>query len=168
MADDIENTEVVAPAVTDTPDVQASDSPAPTPPNSDGGIPAEVKRALSKANKEAETLRLKLKEFEDRDKSEAEKLAERATAAEKRVQELETRGMRLEVASEKGLTAGQAKRLMGSTREELEADADDLLATFKAAVPAAPRPDPSQGARPTSAEALADAEFEKYYPSTNR
>lgn len=95
-----------------------------------GDVPPEVKRALSKANKEAETLRLKLKEFEDRDKSEAQKLAERADAAEKRALEFETSALRLEVAAEKGLTPAQAKRLVGSTRDELETDADELLATF--------------------------------------
>lgn len=34
---------------------------------------------------------------------------------------------RLEVATEKGLTPKQAKRLQGATKEELEADADELL-----------------------------------------
>jgi hypothetical protein len=95
-----------------------------------GDVPPEVKAALRKANKEAETLRLKLQEFEDRDKTEAQRLAERADAAEKRAIELETQAMRLEVAAEKGLTPAQAKRLVGSTREELESDADELLATF--------------------------------------
>lgn len=37
---------------------------------------------------------------------------------------------RLEVAHDKGLTAKQAERLSGSTREELEADADALLQLF--------------------------------------
>lgn len=40
--------------------------------------------------------------------------------------------LRAEVAAEKGLKPGQAKRLAGSTREELEADADDILENFKA------------------------------------
>ncbi|MET0887289.1 MAG: hypothetical protein ABWX92_12665, partial [Mycetocola sp.] len=98
-----------------------------------GDVPPEVKAALRKANKEAETLRLKLQEFEDRDKTEAQKLADRADAAEKRAAEVEGRALRLEVAAEKGLTPAQAKRLVGSTREELESDADELLTTFKPA-----------------------------------
>jgi len=40
--------------------------------------------------------------------------------------------LRLEVASEQGLTSAQAKRLVGTTRDELEADAKELLDTFKA------------------------------------
>lgn len=125
MADDTATpaAEVETPAPEEQPE-----QPKPT-----GDVPPEVKAALRKANKEAETLRLKLQEFEDRDKTEAQKLAERAEAAEKRAIELETRALRLEVAADKGLTPAQAKRLVGSTREELEADADELVSTFKAA-----------------------------------
>jgi len=38
--------------------------------------------------------------------------------------------LRLQVALDKGLTGSQAKRLVGSTKEELEADADELLSTW--------------------------------------
>lgn len=41
-----------------------------------------------------------------------------------------TAKLRVEVAVEKGLTPKQAARLQGSTKEELEADADDILETF--------------------------------------
>lgn len=61
------------------------------------------------------------------DKAQADKLA----ALEKRADEADARALRAEVASSKGLTAAQAKRLTGSTREELEADADELLESFK-------------------------------------
>lgn len=72
----------------------------------------------------------KLAEIEEASKSEADKAAERLTAAEKRAADAEVQVLRLEVAGEKGLTPAQAKRLVGSTREDLEADADELLATF--------------------------------------
>lgn len=111
----------------------------------------EERRKAREAAKALAEAQARLREFEDRDKSEAEKTAERLSAAEKRAQDAEQRALRLEVAAEKGLTPGQAKRLVGATREELEADADDILATFPT-VPAqperkAPKPDPSQGAR---------------------
>ncbi|HET7664598.1 MAG TPA: hypothetical protein VFK56_00635, partial [Mycobacterium sp.] len=67
----------------------------------------------------------------DADKSELDRLREASSAAEKRAAEAESKAMRFEVAHEKGLTPAQAKRLIGSTREELEADADELLAAFK-------------------------------------
>lgn len=48
---------------------------------------------------------------------------EKATKAEQQV-------LRLGVALDKGLTETQAKRLIGATREELEADADELMESF--------------------------------------
>ena len=90
-------------------------------------------REQEKRAKDNASAAQRLQEFEDRDKSEAQKLAERAETAEKRATELETRAMRLEIAAEKGLTPAQAKRLVGATREELEADAAELLETFKPA-----------------------------------
>lgn len=74
----------------------------------------------------------KLKELEDADKTELQKLTDRVTLAEKRADDAELQVLRAEVAGNKGLTVAQAKRLVGSSREELETDADDLLATFGA------------------------------------
>ena len=93
-------------------------------------LPKEVKDALKKANKEAETLRLKLKEYEDRDKTEAQKLQEERDALKNERDSLYLENLRREVADEKGLTPAQARRLVGSTREELEADADEVIAAF--------------------------------------
>lgn len=109
--------------------------------------------ALKAANKEAETLRLKVKEFEDADKSELEKATNAAADAVKRAEEAELKVLRLEVAGDKGLTPTQARRLVGTTKEELEADADQLLEDFAAnskptpKVP--PRPKPPAGSKDT-------------------
>jgi hypothetical protein len=54
--------------------------------------------------------------------------------------------MRAEVAAEKGLTAAQAKRLVGTTRDELLADADEFLALMPA--PAATSRTPVEALRP--------------------
>ena len=59
-------------------------------------------------------------------------LEERVAQIERQARESEERALRAEVANVKGLTATQAKRLIGSTREELEADADELLADIGA------------------------------------
>lgn len=80
--------------------------------------------------KELEPLAAKAKQLEDAKKSESEKLTEKLTAAEKRAIEAEQRLLRAEVAAAKGLTTAQAKRLVGATKDELEADADELLASF--------------------------------------
>ena len=89
------------------------------------------RREKRAAEKRAAELEAKLKEFEDRDKTESTRAIERAEAAEKAAAAAESRALRLEVASEKGLTPAQAKRLVGETRDELEADASELLETFK-------------------------------------
>lgn len=59
-------------------------------------------------------------------------LEERVAGIEQQAKEAEARAMRAEVANAKGLTPTQAKRLVGSTREELETDADELLADIGA------------------------------------
>jgi hypothetical protein len=92
----------------------------------------QLDRKLKAAPKgeEVEELRKAKKELEEiraSQLSDTEKTTARAEAAEKKLAELEPRVLRMEVALEKGLTAKQAARLVGSTKEELEADADDLL-----------------------------------------
>jgi len=57
-------------------------------------------------------------------------LEERLAQLETRAVEAEGKALRAEVAAAKGLTPAQAKRLQGATREELEADADELLTAF--------------------------------------
>lgn len=93
----------------------------------------------------------KLTEFEESQKSEAEKAAERLAAAEKRAAELESQVARAEVAAAKGVPA---ELLTGSTREELEAAADALI-KFKGEQAKGPVI-PSQGDTPKSAPANAD------------
>jgi hypothetical protein len=121
-------------------------------------VPREVAAALRKANKEAETLRLQLKEYEDRDKSDSERLAERVTTAEQRADAAEKANMQLRVAVAKGLPSELVDRLRGDTEEELAADADQLLGliTPPEVEPEEPGfPDLGQGARaPTDQRAL--------------
>lgn len=121
MADDTENS-------------GATDQPA-TGELGDAGKKAldAERREKRAAEKRAAELEARLKEFEDRDKTESTRAIERAEAAEKAAAAAEARATRLEIAAEKGLTPAQAKRLVGDTREELEADADELLETFKPA-----------------------------------
>lgn len=95
---------------------------------------ARKNEAKAKANAEAAE---KLKELEDADKSELERAAAKITALEQELAAARTHVNRLEVAIEKGLDEDNAKRLttaakrlVGSTREEIEADADDLLPHF--------------------------------------
>lgn len=90
----------------------------------------QQRKDLEARLKELEPLAAKAKQLEDAKKTESEKLTEKLTAAEKRAVDAESKALRLEVATAKGLTPAQAKRLVGSTKEELETDADELVASF--------------------------------------
>lgn len=86
------------------------------------------------------------------EKTEIEKLSEQLAQLQADNEKERLGRLRLEVATEKGLTAQQAARLQGATREELVADAAELLQLFPAAPvdsqgPRRPAPDPSQGGR---------------------
>lgn len=119
------------------PEQSETDQPATEPEPQQPDIPAEVKAALKKANKEAETLRLKLKEYEDRDKTEQQRLIERAEAAEKEAEGQRLALARYRVGLSKGLPPELVERLQGSNEEELLADADSLLSLIpKQAAPA--------------------------------
>jgi hypothetical protein len=66
-------------------------------------------------------------------KTQLDKVLEKLTAAEERAAKLEEGNLRGSVATAKKLPAFLAKKLSGKTKEELEADADEMLAEWKAA-----------------------------------
>lgn len=74
-----------------------------------------------------------LKSKSDGEKSDVDKLKERLDKAETDLQKTQLDALRLRIASRKGLSEAQAKRLQGTTEEELEEDADDILEHFKPA-----------------------------------
>jgi hypothetical protein len=121
------------PPETDT-DETSTPEPAPEPAKSE---PAALDRlpddhplvkAYQATKDELTKAKGKVREFEDLSKTEQEKLTERASELEKNLTTAQANAARFEIALEKGLTKSQAKRLVGSTREELEADAEELLA----------------------------------------
>lgn len=85
------------------------------------------------------------------DKAKADQTAaEREAAAEQRAAKAEAEALKLSVAFAKGLTPAQAKRLVGTSREELEADADDILEHFPVKKDdGRPKGDADQGVRTT-------------------
>ncbi|MFE7399623.1 hypothetical protein [Streptomyces sp. NPDC057557] len=89
---------------------------------------------------EAELTTRKAAELTDAERLQAEKDAADAArlTAERERDEARSEALRFTVAATKGLTPAQAKRLQGSTKEELEADADELLKDFAPAAPASP------------------------------
>lgn len=114
--------------IEDTPDVEEPDQPEPAPQPDRLPDDHPVVKALAKANEEAKQARLKVKEFEDRDKSEQELASEKLSDLEKNLTVAQADAIRFEIALEKGLSKNQARRLVGNNRDELEADADELIA----------------------------------------
>jgi hypothetical protein len=90
-----------------------------------------VRADAEKAKADREALAQKVQQHEDATKSDTQKLEEKATSAEQRASKAEQEAARLRVALKKGLTETQAKRLVGESEEELENDAEELLASFK-------------------------------------
>lgn len=90
-----------------------------------------VRAERDKFKGERDEYKGKVDKHEDASKTEQQRLEERAQNAEARVKPLEQEVFRLRVALKKGLTEVQAKRLVGETEEDLEKDADELLATFR-------------------------------------
>lgn len=113
------------------------------------------REARKEAEKRLKELDARVKEFEDRDKTEQERAQEHlerltgdldATRASLAAAELNL--ARVEVAHAKGIPAELVPRLRGETREELEADADELLGIVgkrEAEAPRKPKPVGSLG-----------------------
>ena len=100
----------------------------------------------------------RLDELEAANKSEVEKANDKASQAEARAAAAESRLLQLEVAAAKGLHPDLATRLTGGSREELEADADALLALVPERTSTAPRV-PREGTNTTSPKPDETREF---------
>lgn len=96
-------------------------------------VERSARRAAEKAVADAQ---VKIKEFEDRDKSETQKITEERDALKTENSRLAIENLRRDVALEKGIDPKAASRLVGTTREELEADADALAEVLKGTKPA--------------------------------
>lgn len=142
----------------ETPSVEETDNPETsatedTPQDQPAEDVEAIKRALRKANKEAEKFRLALKEREDAEKSEAQRLAEERDALAAKVAETEKRYLRIKIGADKKLPAEIAERLQGDTEDELREDADRLLALLK---PGTPTGDAEGGQRGRTPDPNAD------------
>jgi hypothetical protein len=116
------------------PEAKPGQEPAATPESKPAEEPrtfdeAYVKKLRDEAAEQrtkTKALEAKVKEFEDRDKSETERLTERLQGAETRAETAEAKVLRFEIAADRGLELKAAEFLSGSNREEIEAKADEL------------------------------------------
>lgn len=127
-----------------TPDDKSVDDKKPTddkPADASGEpdekmVPISISRKWETRAKENYEAKQELDALKESQKSDTQKLADKATASEKVAATAQGELLRLRVAMRKGLTEPQAKRLIGTTEEELEADADELLDSFTDKTPA--------------------------------
>lgn len=130
------------------PEDQPKDDPKPVEdkptdePLGEGGKAAldAERKARKNAEDALKAAHAKVKEFEDLGKSEVEKLTGDRDGHRSRADTAERNLMRLQVGLDKGLTPAQAKRLVGTTKEELEADADELAEAFGGKAQTSPPP----------------------------
>lgn len=120
---------------------------------------------LAKERDARKAAEARIKEFEDRDKTESERAAERLAQAEKAAGDARRDAARYKVAAVKGV---DPELLSGDDEESLTAHADRLLAWRGEPPSTTPQPDSSQGPRPQSPEAQQDAEYQAFYPTPNR
>lgn len=97
---------------------------------------ADVDRIVAeRLKREREATKTKYGDYDDlkAKAGQSTTLEERVAGLEAAANASEQRALRAEIANAKGLTPTQAKRLVGETREQLEADADELLKDIGAA-----------------------------------
>lgn len=95
---------------------------------------AKWKAASRKTEADAKKNALRLAEFEDAQKTEAQRLADRASAAEQRAAEAEGRYHRTLAAATYGLSPSLIDMLGGSTEDEINASAESLAAEINSRV----------------------------------
>lgn len=143
--------EVNTETTTDNTEVTSNDNETAAEQTTDIDWKKEARKweARAKAAKEDKELADKYREYLDSQKSETEKLAEKLAEYERKEQEANAKLIRLEIASEKGISPDVLSHLKGETREELEAAVDTLLNSLAAeSVKSKTKPNPEQG-KPT-------------------
>lgn len=121
------------------------------------------RHAAAEAQQRLAAAEARVKEFEDASKTQEQRDSEARATLERTSAENAAKALRYEVAAEKGIPLTASSRLVGSSREEIAADADRFIADFPnllVASPRTPAPDPGQGPRPPVG--TSDAEYEQY------
>jgi hypothetical protein len=158
MAQEAPAPEGEKPAAEKTPDApKPEDKPQDGPQTFDAEYVKTLRAEAAERRVEVQQLKEQLEERDEKEKSELERAQGKATKAEQARLEAESKLLRFEVAAEKQLPKELVPRLRGSSREELEADADELLNLVKSRTDTDKAPDFDGGAR----EPAPDADPEK-------
>lgn len=124
------STETAAPAETATPETPAVVAAKADEPLGAPGLAAlkSEREAKAAAEKRAAAAEARIKEFEDAQKSEAEKQAERIAQIERENADLKTAKTYAEVANTKGVPAALVAGPASNSAEDIAAFADALIA----------------------------------------
>lgn len=116
-------------------DQQAAEAPEATeePKVFDEGYVKKLRAEAAKYRTEAQEAKAKAQEYEDAQKSELERAQDKLTQIETAKAEAEAKLLRYEVASEKNIQGNLVDLLTGTSKEELEAQADLILENVKPA-----------------------------------
>jgi hypothetical protein len=128
------------PTPTPVPEATSETPPADAPKTFDAAYVEKLRKENAEARikaKRADELEAKVKAYEDEQKTEAEKAAERLADYEKRAEKAELALLRRQAADAAGLAPEFADRLTGTTAEELAEDAKSFSELVKGN-----RPDP--------------------------
>lgn len=109
------------------PDAKTTEpKPAEEPRTFDETYVKKLRDEAAEQRTKVKALEAKVQGFEDRDKSETERLTERLQGAETRADTAEAKVLRFEIAAERGLDLKAAEFLSGASREDIETKADEL------------------------------------------
>lgn len=122
---------------------------------------ADLERRLAESEQLKKDLAAQVKAFEDRDKTEQQKLADRVDELQKAIADkdkeisrAERASLRASVAADKGVPVASVS---GTTREEMEASADEVLAWRDNSAPKrAPKPPAPTGGLKSGASSTGD------------
>lgn len=124
-------------------DAPADKEPAKSDPLGEPGLKA-LQAERERASKAEKALADLQKQVEDAGKTAEQKASDALAEAQHNAQAATLKALQYEIAAEKGIDLKLATRLVGATREEIAADADNLK-TLVGAKPASPKPDPTRG-----------------------
>lgn len=108
-------------------------------------VKQRLAREKPKGNDKDQEDAAKWRDYENSQKDDVTRLTDELTALKEELSKRDFQALVDEVAKDKGLPPKLAKRLSGKTREELEADADDLMEGLPTPVtpPASSKPTPT-------------------------
>lgn len=148
-------------ATTETPDV-VEDSTSKAEPQgetkeTDWKAEARKWEARAKASKADSEDAQKWREYEQAQKPIQERLAEELAQAKAQAESATASLLRYEIANERGISGDATKLLKGTSREELEAEADLLVSLLASQTKTtSPKPDHNQGKPATGGSSTAD------------